>query len=582
MGKYFRQASVSAPSTAVRSRLLLRAYVGMLMLGLMLSNLTLIAPTSAAMITVGNAGDPATGDPSKCNVANTCTLRDAIARAANVTGATTGDTIVFNLPANSMITLSGNQLFVDRNLIIDGGAFPGISISGNNQSRIVEIATDVIATLKQLTIRGGKSTEGGAGIYNRGILTLVNNTVTSNEAVYSGGGGILNDYNASLTLSGSLISGNTAYSGGGIINLSGSLKLTGSTVESNVATSDGGGGILNTSGSLLLTNVIVSRNSALGGGGIENYSGTVTLTSSTISDNALGGIANYYGIMTATNCTILRNTGRSGGGILNNAIMTLIRSTISKNIATDGNGGGIYNGSYGILTLMDSTVHSNTAFNGNAWSGGTGGGISSSSFGPLTLVGSTIHSNTAEILGGGIEGNSVKLINSTISGNKARHYGGGLATYDLTSINGTLAGNSVEGISEDIYLYDGISRFEATNTIIQRCVIYRSSTTTLIDNGGNLDGGVGCGFTKINSKPNARLALSALTNNGGPTLTMIPSSNSDAIGRGEPSACIGALINSRDQRGYVRPTIGCTSGAVDPNGSANNSIFLDGFGFGGQ
>jgi hypothetical protein len=94
--------------------------------------------------------------------------------------------------------------------------------------------------------------------------------------------------------------------------------------------------------------------------------------------------------------------------------------------------------------------------------------------------------------------------------------------------------------------------------------------------------GSGCGFTNASSKSNATLALDPLADNGGPTPTMMPGANSDAIGFGLPEACRSAPVDSRDQRGYVRPAVGCMSGAVDPNGAADDAIFFDGFGFGGR
>ncbi len=152
----------------------------------------------------------------------------------------------------------------------------------------------------------------------------------------------------------------------------------------------------------------------------------------------------------------------------------------------------------------------------------------------------------------------------------------------MTLIHGTLTGNTAIGANDDIYNVNSlITSALVANTIVQGCSVNGSNTKTLTDNGGNLDGGNGCGFTTASSKSNASLDLGALTDNGGPTLTMMPDANSDAIGFGVPDACRNAPVNSRDQRGYVRPAIGCTSGAVDPNGSANDSIFFDGFGFGG-
>lgn len=220
MSNHSSKVSVPARSSAVKNPLSLPARIGALLLGLMLSSLTLMASASAATITVGNAGDPATGNAAKCNVANTCTLRDAIAKAAAVTGTAAGDTIVFSLPANSTITLSGSELLVDKNLTIDGSAVSGLAISGNNQSRVFRIdggyddkadgfvAIAITVTLKRLVIENGM--------------------VTGNGYVALGGGGIWN--RGFLTLDGSTIANNTADVAGGIANSSGNLTLTGSAV----------------------------------------------------------------------------------------------------------------------------------------------------------------------------------------------------------------------------------------------------------------------------------------------------------------------------------------------------------------
>lgn len=95
---------------------------------------------------------------------------------------------------------------------------------------------------------------------------------------------------------------------------------------------------------------------------------------------------------------------------------------------------------------------------------------------------------------------------------------------------------------------------------------------TLVDGGGNLDGGNDCGLTNASSKSNAALDLGALADNGGPTPTMLPGAQSDAIGRGIPSACNDAPVNGKDQRGFIRSPIICTSGAVDPNATASISL----------
>lgn len=600
MSNHSRKESVCARSQTVKNPFSLPR-IGAWLTGLMLSSLVLIASASAATITVGNAGDPATGNAARCNAANTCTLRDAIAKAAAVTGTAAGDTIVFNLPAYSTITLSGSELLIDKNLIIDGSTVADLAISGNDHSRVVEISAGVTTTLKRLIIRNGKSSDGsGGGIYNRGALTLAYSTVANNNA--ANGGGIYTD-NASLTLTGSTISNNTARVGGGIRSLSSTLKLAGGTVANNTADSGDGGGMIIISGALILTNSMVMNNTALSGGGIANYSGTVSLTSCTISGNTSGGIGNYGGILTMTDCMVSGNNSPDiAGGIYNNGLMTLIHSTVSGNRAMSSGlgGGGILNGFF--LTLTDSKVSRNTATNGS------GGGIYNYVAASATLIGSTISDNTAGFAGGGIydnsgtlalanstvSGNTVNgtygtgggiyangftLTNSTISGNTASKHSGGIYGGDITLIHATLAANISAGINDDI---DRNAIASAANTIIQKCRADGGNAKVLIDNGGNLDGGIGCGFTNASSKSNATLDLGALADNGGPTLTMMPGANSDAIGRGVPSACVSSPVNSRDQRGYVRSAIACTSGAVDPGSAANDSIFFDGFGFGGQ
>jgi hypothetical protein len=736
----------------------------------------MVASATAATITVGNADDPATGNAANCDVPETCTLRDAIARAANVTGAAAGDTIVFSLPANSTITLSGSELRVDRNLTIDGISVPGLAISGNHGSRVLRISVHAAATFKNLVVRDGNDAvgEGGGGIHNAGTLTLIDSKVLDNIGL---GGGIFN-WDGSITLIGSVVSGNTATSnGGGIHNIGGIVNLYNSKISENsaergggiynwasgtvnLADSDvsgnaagGGGGIYNTSNlsHISLINTILSGNSsAASGAGIYNDLGTITLSSgSMVSANTAGqagGGIYSGGSLTITDGAIIGNVASgehaNGGGIYNQGNSTLTRSTISENMVVNGGGGGIYNRS-NQLVLVESTVSNNksisvggTADGGGMWNGGTlavtdsaisnnttsgrGGGIHNN-VATLTLVNSTISDNASASGGGGIwnssnyYGGTVRLLhcvisgnvaetgagvqnhgslvqddcrisdnisngdgggiynsgsislsrniivgnvathgdggaiynwgsdivltdstisantaesgggiyfergeplvsNSTVSGNAATSGdGGGIYALDsglkfinstasgnsavngrggaVFSFNGglgliqsTLAGNTAFGIDNDVandFLYMVLPTW-AVNSVVGACNIVAGLSVALNDHGGNLDGGEGCGFTSPSSRSNATLDLGALADNGGPTLTMMPGAGSDAIGYGLPAACRSAPVNSRDQRGYVRPAVGCTSGAVDPNALENESIFLDGFGFGGQ
>lgn len=722
MSNYSRKVSVSARSGAVNNSFSL-SRMGTRLLGLMLSSLVLITSASAATITVGNASDPINGNAARCNVANTCTLRDAIAKAAAVTGSATGDTIVFSLPANSTITLGGSELLVGKNLVIDGSISSNLVISANRRSHVFEISVGVTATLKQLVISQGHVDYpyGGGGIANFGSLMLINSTVSDNTA--SDGGGIANYSNialigssvlgntatfqgggirnlGNLTITNSTISGNTSLSDGGGIHSFGTLMLTDSTVSGNIISQNGaGGGIYSYDGALTLTHCKILDNTAKsiysnsGGGGIYNMSGTLAIIQSTISGNTAtsgftgggggiynsgtvatidhtlisantadgpygygGGISNY-GALKLTNSTISNNIATVGGGGINGGNLTLINSAVSENTTNgDGggiigrdltltdctvsnnrasrDGGGIHNDFPGTMILTRSTVSDNIAESGGGGiyqSSGTikltdnsmvsgnranadGGGIYSygNYSSTLMLTDSRVSNNTADGSGGGIKNqfSALELAYSTVSGNSAHGSGGAIENHGVLAMtNSTASENTAGGIGGGIYnsgtwiftnstiaanansvilnnddIYNAANRkwTFTTNTIIQSCAVDEKNTQPLTDNGGNLDGGTGCGFTDPSSKSNATLDLGALADNGGPTLTMMPGANSDAIGRGAHSACVSSPVYSRDQRGYVRSAIACTSGAVDPNGAANDSIFFDGFGFGGQ
>jgi len=171
--------------------------------------------------------------------------------------------------------------------------------------------------------------------------------------------------------------------------------------------SDRGSGIYIEDSSVTIQNDIIQENTATywGGGGIFNDSSTLTIIDSNISDNLAtanwgGGIFNFSGTLTITGSNISNNGAfRGGGGIWSfgdSSVLTIIDSTISGNIAyNDLGGGGIRNSS--ILTITNSTISNNVAYYSANNIGG--GGIYNE--GPLEITGSTISDNAADS-GGGI------------------------------------------------------------------------------------------------------------------------------------------------------------------------------------
>ena len=193
----------------------------------------------------------------------------------------------------------------------------------------------------------GNSAPFGGGISNReGSLTVIDSNVLENSADGCRGVGAV------------LCSG-----GGGIWN-SGMLTMENSTVSGS--SSDWGGGIFNRGvREPTITNSTVSGNSAgFDGGGLLNFE-TLTLINSTVADNSAGqsggGIANEAGILEVANSTLSGNIAASAGGGLYNpggASAQLVNSTLSANTA-DTWGGGIYTG--GELLLASSTIAANDA-----------------------------------------------------------------------------------------------------------------------------------------------------------------------------------------------------------------------------
>lgn len=391
-------ASVTACERAVKNRFPRSLFFGTLLMSLVLSSLTLVSSASAATITVGDAGDHPTGNPANCNIASTCTLRDAIAKASNVTGAATGDTIVFSLPANSTITLTGSELFLDRNLTIDANASRNIAIDGDGRSRVINIKENATIALKHVTITNGYNETYGAGISNRGLLVLMNCVVSENVS-YSGAG-ILNFGTASLidtNVSDNLSSGKYTIGGGAIYNSLGSMTISNSTLSNNSAQGDGGGGgaILN-DGYLSVNDSSISDNKSIGpGGAIFNYEhGTLWLTDSIISGNIggqAGGLQNN-GFASLSRVSIVANSAPLGGSIVNTQFgtATIIDSRIINNNSTESIGGGIYN-YYGKLNISRSVISYNSSHS-------DGGGVSNE--GILSIYNVTLSNNSANGIGG--------------------------------------------------------------------------------------------------------------------------------------------------------------------------------------
>ena len=149
------------------------------------------------------------------------------------------------------------------------------------------------------------------------MLTVLDTSITDNDAKGSGGGIHSEGNGAELNIYSSTLKGNTAkFSGGAIIN-DGPLTVQDTSIIDNSA--NGGGGI-HTEGMTSITNSTFHANRAESnnGGGFFNQSGTANIQFSTFTentaDNSGGGIHQKGGTITLGSSVLSNNTATRHGG----------------------------------------------------------------------------------------------------------------------------------------------------------------------------------------------------------------------------------------------------------------------------
>ena len=157
-----------------------------------------------------------------------------------------------------------SELAVTSDLWLDGSTLTeGITLSGNNSSRVLNISAGTTVDLNRLTITAGMTAadSDGAGCLNAGDLTVRHSTVHGNASGRHGGG-IANS--GLLTVVNSTVANNTAnQSGGGVDTRAGSLLAEHVTLSGNAAgAAASGGGLYAEGSSVTLRDSIVASNTA--------------------------------------------------------------------------------------------------------------------------------------------------------------------------------------------------------------------------------------------------------------------------------------------------------------------------------
>ena len=283
-------------------------------------------------------------------------LRQALLHAATTPGAAT---VTFAAGFTGPVQLTAEIGITDPDgVTVDAtAAIGGMTITGNDTTRLFTVNAGTTLTLMGLTLTGGNGSGGS-------------------------GGALVNHGNATLDLC--TISDNHAGSGGAILCESGSLRLTRCTLSDNSTAGSGSGGAIHCSVALTLTQCTFTGNQAGAGGAVRQQGGTATLL----------------------HCTFSNNGAQFGGGVAtaSNAAMDLIHCTVSANTAAV-NGGGLMNLS-SRLTLTHCVVHGNTApanqgkdiFN-TGFSPGTVTRVGANLLGPLVNEFSSTDNGPAPIIG---------------------------------------------------------------------------------------------------------------------------------------------------------------------------------------
>ncbi|RAP48596.1 MAG: hypothetical protein BZ135_00475, partial [Methanosphaera sp. rholeuAM6] len=251
---------------------------------------------------------------------------------------------------------------------------PGITITidGNGQTingmqnQVFHVNSGSSLVLKNITITNARSQEGGA-IYNKGNLTIIDSTLTNNQATATE-------------------SSEHAIAEGGAIYNKGNLTIIKSTLTNNQATATESSELANAYG-----------------GAISNRDGSVTIIDSTLTNNQItakasgdgvtvnaygGAISNFYGSVTITDTTLNSNSATAtgagnwnvevntfGGAIYNTETLTITDSTLENNNVTatataeyatvDANalGAATYNDEYSTYNITGTTFYKNAPAN---------------------------------------------------------------------------------------------------------------------------------------------------------------------------------------------------------------------------
>ena len=311
-----------------------------------------------------------------------------------------GTTITFDASLKGgTITLGGSELAVGKELAIDASALwdaendaPGIAVSGNNASRVLNVTASFAMT--GVTITGGNSSA-GAGLLANGsglseaipYITLTGCAFIDNASNSSGGGAYVGGV-SEVSVVDCAFKNNSARFGGGICVYSANASFDRCNISLNESTGVGAG-LAAQRCSLTMSDSSITGNSTDGNGGGLHFDTvslgtTITIMNCLIKGNIagnIGGGAYVVGNMDSSvvfyDCEISANSAERGGGLTSWGIgvaTELVNCTIAGNSASLYGGvisGVTYSGIPGSVTLTNTIIANN--YSGDGIEFGSGG-----------------------------------------------------------------------------------------------------------------------------------------------------------------------------------------------------------------
>ncbi|MFE3644299.1 hypothetical protein ACFXOM_25410 [Streptomyces sp. NPDC059169] len=329
---------------------------------------------------------------------------------------TLAEKCTYTLTANQ----DGNGLpEIIQPITIDGNGATIARAANADQFRFFEVGVGGDLKLRHLTLTRGKAAvndDGGAihvtpaGRLDLDCVTLHNNTVDDTNG-YEGGA----IYNEGITtIRNSTLSSNSASRGSGVSNNGGKLEITTSKLTGNTANSDGA--VRNANGTTTISKSLLSHNY---GSAVDqdDDAGLIEIDKSAIlynhDDSGGGGIdftPTGSGGLHVRKSTIAYNTAADddGGGLRITGSAVIEDSKIYGNTIVDGNGGGVIIGQTdGEIVAPGEAAIRRTVISGNQapGDGNTGGGIYITEQSTLNLTNGKITDNTSDEEPGGIDNN---------------------------------------------------------------------------------------------------------------------------------------------------------------------------------